>query len=132
MSKSKWPTIIKALWWAIPGIIICLAFIYKADIYSYIKASKKSTPQYLNGAPIECEPSIKSLEQELKICFRTQDKCIELYGHDVDPIIAIVNCEEQKNYWSNRAYKEAKRTNELIDKLHNCKTDKEILLEPVK
>jgi hypothetical protein len=44
-----------------------------------------------------CDPSIKSLEEELKIAFKIGDDCLELSGFDKKQLIETVNkCNEYR------------------------------------
>lgn len=50
-----------------------------------------------------CDPSIKSLEQELKIAFYKNDKCIEALSGDKKAMLDKVNRAEQEvNYWKDK------------------------------
>ena len=73
--------------------------------------------------PINCELSIKSLEQELKICFYMQDKCSDLVGANVK------NLASQRDKWFKIAQDEALLAIKMLDKYNNCEIERDILLK---
>lgn len=96
------------------SLFIATVFIFTFNSCNFIKTNK---------IPTKYELSIKSLEQELRICFYMQDKCSDLVGTDVK------NITSQRDKWFKTAQGEALLAIKMLDKYNSCKIERDLLLE---
>ncbi len=92
-------------------------------VIAFIFAINSSESTKINGIPANCEPSIKSLEQELKICFYMQDKCSDLIGADIKSL------GNKVDRWRQIAGRKALLAIDMLDKYNSCELEKDILLK---
>lgn len=96
------------------SLFIATVFIFTFNSCNFIKTNK---------IPTKYELSIKSLEQELRICFYMQDKYFDLVNTDVK------NLANQRDKWFKTAQDKALLTIKLLDKYNNCEIERDILLK---
>ena len=107
--------------------LLILTLILTSTTLAYIILLSQIEPNKNNEPKINCDSSIKSLEQELKISFEQYDVCIRLLNADKNLVDSLNDCNknvQNLNNFSQQCVYNAKlwekRAEQMRQKVNEC------------